>query len=90
MKTLIALATAAALALASPAFAAPQAPGAKAGDVWSNGKTYHCPATRYFGTTKVGAYVSEAAAVKSGAKGARGKTCAEVKAAATKAAPKKG
>lgn len=60
----------------------------KAGDVWTNGKTYHCAGSRYYGTTKEGVYLQEKAAQESGAKGARGKTCAEAAAAKAKAAPK--
>lgn len=73
-----------ALALASPSFAqgvqgaaGKPAAGAKAGDVWVNGKTYHCPGSKFFGTTKTGEYKPEKTAQAEGVKGARGKTCAE-------------
>ena len=71
----------------APVALADVAAGAKAGQVWSTGATYHCPGTRYFGATKTGSYVGEAEAAKAGAKPARGKTCAAVaEAAKTKAA----
>lgn len=90
MKT-ISILIAAALMLTGPAMAqgvqganaGKPAAGAKAGDVWVNGKTYHCPGSKFFGTTKAGAYQGEKAAQTAGVKGARGKTCAE--AAAKKA-----
>ncbi len=72
---------------AAPVAGAETTSGAKAGQVWSTGATYHCPGTRYFGATKAGQYVGEAEAAKAGAKPARGKTCAAVaEAAKTKAA----
>lgn len=74
---------------AAPVAGAETASGAKAGQVWSTGATYHCPGTRYFGATKAGQYVGEAEAAKAGAKPARGKTCAVVaEAAKAKTAPK--
>lgn len=79
MKKLIALTAALALAMSAPAFA--QSSTAKPGDVWVNGKTYHCPGTRYFGKTKEGAYQDEKTAQAAGVKGSGGKTCAEREAA---------
>lgn len=89
MKLTIAL-LAAALAFTGPAMAqgvqganaGKPAAGAKAGDVWVNGKTYHCPGSKFFGTTKAGAYQPEKTAQAAGVKGARGKTCAAVPVAA--------
>lgn len=54
---------AAALIFSAPAVASAQS-APSAGKVWSTGSTYHCPGTRYFGTTKTGSYVSEAAKAK--------------------------
>lgn len=83
MTKTLALIAALGLALAPLASAQTGANGPAKGQVWSTGATYHCPGTRYFGKTKAGAYMLEADAVKAGAKGARGKTCAEVAQAKT-------
>ena len=53
------------------------APGGGPGMVWVNtsSNVYHCPGTRYYGTTKEGKYMSEADAVKMGARADSGKAC---------------
>lgn len=68
-------ATAKAAASAKPAKA--MAAGGGAGKVWANedSKIYHCPGTRYYGTTKAGKYMSEADAKAAGMHGANNKTC---------------
>jgi hypothetical protein len=48
-----------------------------AGKVWVNtqSRVYHCPGTQYYGKTKAGAYMTEAAAKAAGNKPDRGKAC---------------
>jgi hypothetical protein len=53
------------------------APGGGAGQVWLNtaSNVYHCPGTKYYGTTKAGAYMTEAEAKAKGGRPDQGKPC---------------
>lgn len=53
------------------------APGGGADKVWLNtaSNVYHCPGTRYYGTTKAGAYMTEAEARAKGGRPDHGKPC---------------
>jgi hypothetical protein len=68
-------APAAAKTATSPPMAA--AAGGGPGKVWVNteSKVYHCSGTKYYGTTKKGEYMTEAAAKAAGAHADHGKAC---------------
>ena len=53
------------------------APGGGPDKVWLNtaSNVYHCPGTRYYGTTKAGAYMTEAEAKAKGGRPDHGKPC---------------
>ena len=54
-----------------------QAPGGGPDKVWVNAASnvYHCPGTRYYGTTKAGSYMTEDEAKAKGARPDHGKPC---------------
>ncbi len=53
----------------------PATPAPTAGQVWVNGKVYHCPSDKYYGKTKRGSYMTEDAAKAAGAHASGGKAC---------------
>lgn len=63
---------------AAPATTSAAAPGGGPGQVWVNAasKTYHCAGSKYYGKTKQGEYMTEAAAKAAGNHANHGKACA--------------
>jgi hypothetical protein len=61
----------------APVANATPAPGGGNGQVWVNtaSKVYHCPGSRYYGTTKAGSYMTEQAAIAAGDRADHGKAC---------------
>ncbi|KAF3997923.1 DUF3761 domain-containing protein [Glaciimonas immobilis] len=73
-----AVAAAAASPNKTPNLPAPTAAvGGGAGKVWVNtsSKVYHCSGTKWYGTTKAGSYMTEAAAKAAGNRADHGKAC---------------
>jgi len=72
----VATTSAAASSTTAPAMTTPAA-GGGAGQVWVNmtSKVYHCSSSKYYGKTKAGQYMTEAAAKAAGARPDHGKAC---------------